>query len=125
MKTFLQVTILLATFLLASSCDKYQAKRLSGTYKCEVEYSYWDMTPTNIDSTYAKEIEITRDGKDLIVLGNSIHIDKLKDGQEYYEGSVHEYIKVTFNKRNKTILIQKHSGGQGGGSSTEYFGTKE
>ena len=124
-KTLLTLIILLSTLLVTSSCDKYQAKKLSGTYKCEVEYSYWDMTPTNLDTTFTEEIEITRNGKDLFVFENSIHIDKLKNGQEYQKGSGQNYFSVTFNKKNETVQITRRSGGQGGGSTSQYFGIKQ
>jgi len=107
---------------LITGCDKHHAKKLSGTYYCGVEYHYWDMTPSNIDSTYMEEIEIKQDGKNVIVLGTSIHVDSLWNEQEYYEGYIHNYIKVLF--KNDSVYIVRSGGGLGGNASWNYKGVK-
>ena len=77
--TFFKITFLTTMFLFISSCDKYQDKKFEGTHVCAVEYDYWGMAPTNIDSTYNEDIQIKREGKNLLVLGHSIDIDELKE----------------------------------------------
>lgn len=115
--TFFTVFVLLLT-----SCDKYHAKKLAGTYSCEVDYHYWDMTPLVIDSTYHEDIEISREGKNVIVLGTSIPIDSLWKEKEYYEGNVHDYITVLF--KDDSVYITRSSGGLGGGGTLRYSGRK-
>lgn len=115
--TFFTVFVLLLT-----SCDKYHAKKLAGTYSCEVDYHYWDMTPLVIDSTYHEDIEISRERKNVIVLGTSIPIDSLWKEKEYYEGNVHDYITVLF--KDDSVYITRSSGGLGGGGTLRYSGRK-
>lgn len=115
--TFFTVFVLSLT-----SCDKFHAKKLTGTYSCEVDYHYWDMTPLIIDSTYHEDIESTRQGKNVIVLGTSIPIDSLWKEKEYYEGNVHDYITVLF--KDDSVYITRSSGGLGGGCTLKYSGRK-
>ena len=105
------------------SCDKHHAKKLSGTYSCKVEYHYWDITPTTIDSTYFEDIEVKQEGKNVIVLGYSIHIDSLWKEKEHYNGYIHDYIKVLF--KNDRVYITRSSGGLGGNASWIYEGIKK
>lgn len=118
-----QLLILLAFIGLFSSCDKYHAKKLSGTYSCKVDYHYWDMTPTNTDSTYHEDLEIKQNGKNVIVFGTSIPIDSLWKEKEYYIGYVHNYMNVLF--RNDSVYITRSSGGLGGNASWKYQGIKK
>jgi hypothetical protein len=80
------------------------------------------MTPVVIDSTYQEDIEITREGKNVIVMGTSIPIDSLWEGNEYYEGNVHNYITVLF--KSDSVYITSSSGGLGGGCTINYSGRK-
>ncbi len=114
---------LLVLFGLLSSCDKYRAKKLSGTYYCSVNYHYTDISPETIDSTYNEDIIIEQDDKDVIVLGTSINIDSLWKEKEYFEGNYNDFLQVLF--RNDSVYIQKYSGGLGGSSSLTYKGLKE
>jgi hypothetical protein len=109
-------------FLLLFGCDKYHAKKLSGKYSCKVEYNYWDMTPLNIDSIYYEDLVIEQKGKFVVVLGTSIHIDSLWKEKEYYEGYIHNYMKVLF--KNDSVYIIKSSGGLGGNASWTYKGVQ-
>lgn len=121
-RTFQLVILILFTgFFL--SCDKHHAKKLSGTYSCKVAYHYWDMTPSTIDSTYQEDLEIKRNGKNVIVLGTSIPIDSLWKEKEYSIGYVHGYMKVLF--RNDSVYITRSSGGLGGNASWKYQGIKK
>lgn len=121
MKT--QLLITLSFFGLLSGCDKYHAKKCSGTYSCKVAYHYWDMTPTMIDSTYQENLEIKRSGKNVIVLGTSIPIDSLWKEKEYYEGNAHNYMTVLFRK--DSVYITRSNGGLGGNASWMYQGVKK
>lgn len=109
--------------ILFNGCDKQHAKELAGNYNCIVQYNYWDMIPTSIDSTYSETLEVTRSGKFLTVLNHEVHIDSLWNGQEYYEGYIHNYIKIRF--QNETIFVTSHFGGLGGGATWKYEGNKE
>lgn len=122
-KTFTLYFFLCCVVLISfASCDKYHAKKLAGVYFCEVKYSYWDMTPTNIDSTYNQEIEITQKGKELDVLGYKVHIDSLWNEKEYMVGGVHNYLNTLF--RDDSVYITSYSGGLGGGATWKYAGSK-
>lgn len=118
-----QLLILLVLFALLLSCDKHRAKKCSGTYSCKVDYHYWDMTPSTSDSAYQEDLEIKQDGKHVIVLGTSIHIDSLWKEKEYYIGYVHNYMKVLFKK--DSIYITRSSGGLGGNATWKYRGVKK
>lgn len=107
---------------LVLSCDKYHAKRLAGTYACTVDYHYWDMTPVVIDSTYKEDIEITQEGKNVVVLGVAIPVDSLWKENEYYQGNVHDYMTVLF--RDDSVYITRSSSGLGGGGTLTYSGKK-
>ena len=119
------ITVLFCAFLFLcnSGCDKQHAKKLEGNYNCIVQYHYWDMQRTNIDSTYFETLCVTRSGKFISVLNHEIHIDSLWGGQEYYEGYIHNYIKVRF--KNETIFVESYSGGLGGGATWTFEGNKE
>lgn len=122
MKTHISFIISLFILLLLS-CDKHHAKKLSGTYSCRIEYHYWDMTPLNIDSIYYEDIKIGQDGKFIVVLGTSIHIDSLWKEKEYYDGYIHNYLKVLF--KNDSVYITRSNGGLGGNASWTYEGEKK
>lgn len=117
-----QLLILFLFFGLLFSCDKHRAKKLSGTYSCKVDYHYWDMTPSTIDSTYHEDLEIKQNGKNVMVFGTSIPIDSLWKEKEYSVGYVHNYMKVLF--KNDSIYITRSSGGLGGNASWKYKGIK-
>lgn len=119
----IKYVILFLVVVTIMSCDTYHAKKLSGTYSCVVSYHYMDITPSNIDTSYFEDIEIKREGNDLIVLGYKIRVDNLWGEEEYYEGTVHNNITVQFMDDN--IKIYRYSGGLGGSSSYSYLGTKK
>ena len=108
--------------LLLSGCDKYQARKWSVTYHCRVHYHYWDGLPTLIDSVYFKEIEVTRLKSKVVLFGNEIPVDSLKDERLYYEGYVHDYFQIQF--KGDSIYYLSSSGGLGGNASYEYRGIK-
>jgi len=76
-----------------------------------------------IDTIYSEDLEIQQDGKNLIVLQNTIHIDSVWKGKEYYQGDVHDYLTVQF--RNDSIYLTRSSGGLGGNGSRTYAGIKK
>lgn len=120
---YIIVLICITTVIsIIQSCDKHRAKKLAGIYDCEVNYYYWDMTPKIIDTSYNERLEIKQNGKFLTVLAYTIHIDSLWEGKEYYNGDVHNYIKVQFKK--DSLYLTKNSGGLGGNSSFIYKGKK-
>ena len=121
-RIFFLIALLIAILSTTMSCDKHHAKKLAGTYACKVDYHYWDMTPTHFDSTYFEDVEVEQDGKNVIVLGTTIHIDSLWKGKEYYEGYVHNFIIVRF--KNDSLYITKSGGGLGGNASWNYYGLK-
>lgn len=104
------------------SCDKHHAKKLAGIYACKVGFHYWDTTPTYLDTTYFEDVEVEQDGKSVIVLRTTIHIDSLWKGKEYYEGSMQNYINVLL--KNDSLYITKSGGGLGGNASWNYYGLK-
>jgi len=81
------------------------------------------MTPSNFDSIYYEDIKIKQDGKFVVVLETRIHIDSLWKEKEYFEGYIHNYIKVLF--RNDSIYITRSNGGLGGNASWTYEGIKK
>lgn len=122
-RIFIRIIYLASILLITTSCDKYHAKKLAGTYDCTVKYHYWDMTPLIVDSTYKEDIPITQEGKNIIVLGTSIHIDSLWRGKEYYEGYIHNFMTVLF--KNDSVYITRSGGGLGGNASWHYSGLKK
>jgi hypothetical protein len=117
--SFLFVSIIV---LFLTSCDKFHAKKLAGTYSCRVDYHYWDMTPKIIDSTYQRDIEVKQKGKLLEIFSYSIPIDSLWKERQFSQGDVHSYLKVLF--KNDSVYITSSGGGLGGNSSTTYSGRK-
>lgn len=114
----------LITLALLPSCGKFRAKKLAGKYLCRIDYHYWDMLPTLVDSTYFEEIEIKQAGKNLIVLGTTIPIDSLWKEKQYFEGSGgYNYLQVLFKK--DSLYITKSGGGLGGHASWTYAGLKK
>ena len=124
-KKFFRIFLVFGVTLFVSvfqSCDKQHAKDLSGIYNCQVHYLYWDMMPTNKDSTYNEQLEVLQDGKYINVLNYKIHIDSLWNGKEYYTGYIHDYFKVKFT--NDSLYATRSSGGLGGNASWTYKGIK-
>ena len=121
-RIFFLCALILAIVCTTVGCDKQHARKLAGTYACRVDYHYWDMMPTNIDSTYYEDVVVTQEGKNVIVLGTEIHIDSLWKEKEYYEGYIHNYIKVLFKK--DSLYITRSGGGLGGNASWQYAGLK-
>ena len=113
---------LLIHVILFQSCDKHRAKKIAGTYHCNVHYHYYDGIPQVIDSTYIENLTVTQDGKYINVLNYHIHIDSLWNEQEYYEGYIHNYITVKFIE--DSIYVTRCSGGLGGSASYTYTGKK-
>ena len=122
--TFYKIIFILTLMLTGLACDKQHAKKMEGVYSCHVEYHYWDMTPKNIDSTYFADLEVTRDGKNMIILGNRIHVDSLWKGKAYYLYSGgHNYLKVLMSE--ESIYVASSSGGLGGNATSIYTGFKK
>jgi hypothetical protein len=121
------ISLLLLMFViftgLITSCDKRRAKKLSGTYACEVNYHYWDMSSGPADTSYHEDIYIEQDGKKVIVLGTSIHIDSLWKEKKYSEADGHKYLDVMF--KDDRVHITKSHAGLGGGYSRNYEGVKK
>ncbi len=107
-----------------ASCDKYHARKLSGTYRCQVHFYSWIMNQGVVsDTIYSEDLDIQQDGKNLIVLQNTIPIDSVWKGKEFYQGDVHDYLTVRF--RNDSIYVTRSSGGLGGNGSRTYAGVKK
>ena len=116
--------LLLFISIFFSSCDKYHARKFSGTYYCQVHYYYWIMNQGILaDTNYMEDIEIKREGKKLIVLENEVHIDSLWKDKEYFQGDAHNYLKVQF--KNDKVYVTSSSGGLGGNASWKYVGVKQ
>ncbi len=113
--------MVLCCMLMLQGCDKHHAKKLSGTYRCRVDYHHWSMNGPYIDSTYYEDIIIERHEKNLIILGKSIHINELWK-EEYESGTYSQYFNVRFT--NDSVYILKGGGGQGGSGSLSYAGRK-
>lgn len=113
----------LLVFLLVS-CDKMKARKFAGTYRCSVDHYAWVLNQGVIaDTTYVEDIEIKREGKFVIVMGRSIHVDSLRNENTYKEGQYNNYFSVLFKK--DSIYIEFMSGGLGGNSSWNYAGRKK
>jgi len=113
----------LLVFLLVS-CDKMKARKFAGTYRCTVDHYAWVLNQGVIaDTAYAEDIEIKREGKHVVVMGRSIHVDSLRNEHAYKEGQYNNYFSVLFKK--DSIYIEMMSGGLGGNSSWMYAGRKK
>lgn len=120
-----RVSIFLLTILVVagfSSCDKYHAKKLSGSYTCSVHYHYMDITPMEMDSTYTEILEVEQDGKNIKVLGYTIPIDSVWKTDGYTVGSYNQNFTVRFDKDK--IYCYTYSGGLGGHATREYNGSR-
>lgn len=113
----------LLVFLLVS-CDKMKARKFAGKYRCTVDHYAWVMNQGVIaDTTFVEDIEIKREGKFVIVMGRSIHVDSLRNENTYKEGQYSNYFSVLFKK--DSVYIEMMSGGLGGNSSWKYAGRKK
>ena len=110
-------------FMVVTSCDKRLAKQMAGFYDCRVDYHYFDILPTTIDSTYYVTIEVEQEEQHVLVLGRKIHVDSLRGGNEYKEGGAHS--KFTLQIINDGLIMKTSGGGQGGIASHSYVGTKQ
>lgn len=117
----IHVIILLLCYLF-TSCDKMYAKKIAGNYRCYTHYLYWDGIPTYIDSSYISELKVSQKNKTLTILNFDIHIDSLRNENEYTIGDIHDYLKVQVKK--DSIFIVRSSGGLGGNASISYRGKK-
>src|SRR5688500_19290722 len=96
--------ILIGLIILAG-CDKRDAKKLFGTYKCEVTSHSWGMNQSSAYTTYTKEVNVNLDGKFVKIFSYSIHIDKLRDENIYSEPVGHSTFQVQF--KNDSIYIKE------------------
>ncbi len=109
--------------VLLFSCDKYHAKRLSGTYQCTVQYHAFTITPTEVDSTYTESIQVERDGKELKVIGYTVPIDSIWETGGYLIGSYNNYFEIRF--KGDSLYCYRFSGGLGGNVTYDYKGLKQ
>lgn len=116
-------TFSLSCLLFFTSCDKFHARKLSGTYTCQVHTSSYMMGSYNTDTAYIDNLIVKHKDKNVIVLNDTIPIDSLWDGSVYYVGSGPNYFKIQFI--NDSIYYSSHSGGLGGGYSSSYAGKKQ
>lgn len=112
-KVFILTLVILGIFQV--SCSKTSSRKIAGEYACTVDYYYFDLTPTYIDSSWTENLTVERSKKEIIILGNSIHTDSLTEGEVYTEGTKPSFsIKVS----GDSLYYNQTFGGLGGGSST-------
>ena len=80
------------------------------------------MTGYSIDSSYVDTVEIYAQNRSIVIFGNEVSVDSLRNERLYYEGYVHDYFQVQFKGDSIYYLIS--SGGLGGNGSYEYRGIK-
>lgn len=121
--SILSILFISLSFIFAiQSCDKHFAKKVSGTYACQIHSTYWDMSQNNnLDTTYLGELKVEKDGKFVVVKGHKVHADSLRSGKEYVEGHYSNFFKLKIYM--DSIYFTQSSGGLGGGGTTEYVGT--
>ena len=122
MKTKLTAFIFFSVALMIS-CDKQRARKLSGTYHCRVEQESFDMVSLESDTIFFQDLIVEQQGKEVKVLGTTIHIDSLWKEKEYYESGFNSSIRVLF--REDSVFIEKYNGGQGGYTYWYYKGLKK
>jgi hypothetical protein len=106
------------------SCDKYKAKRLSGFYSCAVNFHYFDMTGTTIDTLYTEDLEVKQDNDSIVIFNNKVHVDELRNGATFQKNNgATSYYKVKIDKGE--LYYFSTNGGLGGSSSIEYIGKKK
>jgi hypothetical protein len=106
------------------SCDKYKAKRLSGIYSCAVNFHYFDMTGTTIDTLYTEDLEVKQDNDSIVIFNNKVHVDELRNGATFQKNNgATSYYKVKIDKGE--LYYFSTNGGLGGSSSIEYIGKKK
>ena len=115
------ICIVLVVF---ASCKKHRAKKLAGRYECAVSYFSYDVnTPSSLDTTFLKTIEVIRNKRHLEVLNKKIHIDSIWDGQLYRRGTTDNYFTVYLDQ-NKLIYNEVTSK-NGKGRTINYDGFKK
>ena len=114
--------LIVVMILLLSGCDKYRASRWEGAYLCTVHLTAWNMTGYSIDSSYVDTVEIYAQNRSIVIFGNEVPVDSLRNEQLYSEGYGHDYFQVQFKGDSIYYLIS--SGGLGGNGSYEYRGIK-
>ena len=120
---FKRVILVWMLLVLLIACTKRHARILAGMYACKVTYQYWDMRPTYIDTVYYQDLEIKRNGKYLIILNTSIHVDSLWNENIYQVGSPSSFLKVQF--KGDSVFIYTSNGGMGGRSTFQYSGKQK
>lgn len=126
MKSFCTIFILtfsLTCVLLFASCDKFHARKLSGTYTCQIHISSYLMGSYTTDTSYTDNLIVEHKGKNVIILNNTIPVDSLWGGHVYYVGNGPNFFKLQFI--NDSVYYSSHSGGLGGGYSAYYAGKKK
>ncbi len=114
-----QVIIILFCFAsLVISCKKIKAKKIAGEYGCKVDYSYWDISPVNIDSNWTENIVVENDKQSILIFDKSIRVDCLKVNGFYKVGDHNNYYMVKVIK--DSLYYSSGGGGLGGCSSVSY-----
>ncbi|MFN5417891.1 MAG: hypothetical protein ACK5B9_12605 [Flavobacteriia bacterium] len=118
---FISVCFLVFSFLI--SCDKHHAKKLAGSYTCQVHsYSISGGTVT-LDTNYTETLEVKQEKNKLNFLNQSYHIDTFWNEKRYYTTFTHGYLDIQF--KNDSINYEMRNGGQGGYGIITYKGKKQ
>jgi len=115
--------LLLITGIL--SCNKMKTSKYSGVYIGKSDTYSWNMiNGVTTDTTYSDTLEIISEGDYLLIYWQKkIHIDSIQENVTYSENIGSDSYSVKFS--NNSVHYNSHSGGQGGGGSYSFIGSKK
>ena len=110
------ILLLILLFPLIISCKKRAVNHFTGKYSCTYYGHGWMLGEPSTDTSYETTLEVTRNKKELTVLGRTFHSDSIQNNKTYYGYSY----KVRFYSKD-SLYFYSWSGGLGGGSSSTYY----
>ncbi|MNJ91863.1 hypothetical protein D3C87_95180 [compost metagenome] len=109
-------------FLVFSACSKHRARKLAGTYHCQVNYGFYSMGQGAKDSTYFEDVTVTRKGKELSVMKATFDVEKVENGKTFQIGTPDNSMSVVF--KEDSLIIWRRFGGLGSSTTLLFRGTK-
>src|SRR3972149_2397013 len=94
---YVQNFLIFSSIFLMFGCDKIRAEKFEGIYQCFIESNSWISGGPNTDTSYFGDLDIERDGKELIISSNwYVNVDFISNEKKYSEGGGSNYISIQF-----------------------------
>lgn len=122
MKNLIVITgsaLLLFVFV---ACSKHRAKKLAGTYHCQVSSRHYQMGAGTTDSTYFEDVKVARKGRELSVMNATFDVEEVENEKQFQIGSMDNSMYVVF--KEDSLIIRRYSGGMGDNVTLVYKGVK-